>query len=210
MTQAQRTSSVGFWILGVGLALVVLARGLDGLQLRRLAMKQAEVEKLSATQQPERPSRAAADLSDDLAAGRQLAMLDEPGLQLAQAEWGEVAPAPADDDAATLGPGDQPAQPKEAPWDGPVRQDRDNQREAREELKELQASQAGAAYLHEWIFLLGTLTLVAGLTVTAATGPGLSRIAAMVLAAILLVSLYIGGVAWIGSILNTVRGVGAM
>lgn len=215
MTQARKTGSVGFWILGAGLALVVLARGLDGLQLRRLASKQAEIDQLSAVERPAAPRPALGALPETVAAGRQLATVDAPGMQLAQTDgWN-----PEDADPTTNGEGgidapapdwNRPAPPNDSPWDGPVRQDRDKRREAREELAELRASQASTAYLHEWIFLLGTLTLVVGLTVTAATANGLARIGAMVMAAILLVSLYIGGIAWIGSVLNTVRGAGAM
>ncbi len=130
MTQASGGSNNGLWIVGVGLVLVIFARGLDSLSLRGVAKASA--------------ARSQAD-------------------------------------------------------------DREEAEELQEEYEDVRDSQASKAYYYEWIFLLGTLTLAIGLMITSATAVGMVRILSMILMGLLLVSIYIGGIAWIGSVANTVR-----
>jgi hypothetical protein len=55
------------------------------------------------------------------------------------------------------------------------------------------------AYWYEWLFLLGSLGLVSGLLLVAFYGGGLERWLCLAMVAIILFSLYVGKVGWLGS-----------
>ncbi|MFP4355288.1 MAG: hypothetical protein ACLFUJ_09210 [Phycisphaerae bacterium] len=77
-------------------------------------------------------------------------------------------------------------------------------------MQDAALERARDAYLHEWAFLTGTILLAVGLLITAGRSDGLTRIAAMAMVGVILFSIYIGGVAWLGSLVGTVRGLGGM
>lgn len=68
------------------------------------------------------------------------------------------------------------------------------------------SSAAMRAYWYEWMFLIGSVVLVAGLLTTAASGTWPERIVCFVMLAIIAFSIYIGGVAWLGSTATTIKG----
>jgi len=89
------------------------------------------------------------------------------------------------------------------------------QKQARTDKKELEAGKwrkleykSGTArnrsargfYWRQWIFLFGSIALVVGLAVISGAGVGSERWAAMTLLGIVLVSIYLGGLAWMGAI----------
>jgi hypothetical protein len=61
-------------------------------------------------------------------------------------------------------------------------------------------------YWTEWIFVLGSILLMIGLILVGFTGAGAERIICLVMIAIITFSIYIGGIAWIPSVLNSVVG----
>ncbi len=61
-------------------------------------------------------------------------------------------------------------------------------------------------YWTEWIFVLGSILLMIGLILVGFTGAGAERIICLVMIAIITFSIYIGGIAWIPSMLNSVVG----
>jgi hypothetical protein len=67
---------------------------------------------------------------------------------------------------------------------------------AANDAKRAVSESRSAAYWHEWLFFLGTLLLAGGLSTTALIGQGPERWVGLALAAIVVFSLYIGGMAW--------------
>ncbi|MCK4623687.1 MAG: hypothetical protein KAV00_00110 [Phycisphaerae bacterium] len=61
-------------------------------------------------------------------------------------------------------------------------------------------------YWREWVFVIGSILLTLGAFAVAFRGTGAERLACLVLIGIITFSIYIGGVAWIGSIINTAKG----
>jgi len=61
-------------------------------------------------------------------------------------------------------------------------------------------------YLREAMFMFGTVCLAVGLLAVGFTGQGAERWICLIMLAIITFSLYIGGVAWISSIMNSVAG----
>jgi hypothetical protein len=61
-------------------------------------------------------------------------------------------------------------------------------------------------YLREAMFMFGTVCLAVGLLAVGFTGQGAERWICLIMLAIITFSLYIGGVAWISSIMNSVGG----
>ena len=61
-------------------------------------------------------------------------------------------------------------------------------------------------YWTEWIFVLGSILLMIGLILVGFTGAGPERIICLAMIAIITFSIYIGGIAWIPSALNSVVG----
>jgi predicted Zn finger-like uncharacterized protein len=73
------------------------------------------------------------------------------------------------------------------------------------------ARKAGSAYViwsywREWLFLVGTLALAVGLVVVGFGGCLPEKIACLLMLLVLTVSLYIGGLAWLGSAASTIGG----
>ncbi len=97
-----------------------------------------------------------------------------------------------------------------------VEQQRDEARqEAEKHWRDMKDAVSRAAtstlwwgFWFECIFVLGTLVFVVGLLGTAFTGTTPERIFCMVLTVILTFSVYIGGTAWLASIMQTVGGIG--
>jgi len=58
-------------------------------------------------------------------------------------------------------------------------------------------------YWYEWVFILGTIVLVFGLLTLAFTSEGAERWVAYIMIAIITFSIYVGGAAWIESIVNS-------
>ncbi len=63
-------------------------------------------------------------------------------------------------------------------------------------------------YWHEWLFIFGTVVLVLGVLTLAFTGHGAERWIAYIMIAIITFSIYVGGVAWIGSIVSSTGSTG--
>ncbi len=61
------------------------------------------------------------------------------------------------------------------------------------------------SYWREWIFVIGTVILSVGLLTVGFTGEGSERTICLIMIAIITFSLYIGGVAWIDSISDSVE-----
>ena len=61
-------------------------------------------------------------------------------------------------------------------------------------------------YWREWVFVIGSILLTLGAFTVAFRGTGAERLACLVLIGIITFSIYIGGAAWIGSIINTAKG----
>ena len=61
-------------------------------------------------------------------------------------------------------------------------------------------------YWTEWIFVLGSILLMIGLILVGFTGTGPERIICLAMIAIITFSIYIGGIAWIPSMLNSIVG----
>ena len=61
-------------------------------------------------------------------------------------------------------------------------------------------------YWREWLFLIGSLGLVMGALSLAFGGTGAERIACLIIVGLVIFSIYVGGVAWTGSIINNVKG----
>ncbi|MBS3734600.1 MAG: hypothetical protein KGY99_06700 [Phycisphaerae bacterium] len=77
---------------------------------------------------------------------------------------------------------------------------------ARSKARIAATSAAMRAYWYEWMFVIGSIVLVAGLLTTAASGTWPERIVCFVMLAIIAFSIYIGGVAWLGSTATTIKG----
>ncbi len=82
-------------------------------------------------------------------------------------------------------------------------------------LKQMQedAAMAGlshnaAAYWYVWIFVFGTLLLMLGLLVIAFTAQGSEKWVAYIIIAIVTFSIYVGGAAWIESVVSSFSGMG--
>lgn len=60
-----------------------------------------------------------------------------------------------------------------------------------------------AIYWYEWLFIFGTVVLVLGLLIVAFTGEGAERWIAYIMIAIITFSIYVGGAAWIESIMSS-------
>ncbi|MFP4057193.1 MAG: hypothetical protein ACLF0G_10020 [Candidatus Brocadiia bacterium] len=78
---------------------------------------------------------------------------------------------------------------------------RDLQRAASTASKRNQAM----GYWREILFVLGTIVLTLGLITTGTTGEGAERWVCLLMLAIITFSVYVGGIAWLASILNIVR-----
>jgi hypothetical protein len=61
-------------------------------------------------------------------------------------------------------------------------------------------------YWYEWLFIFGTVVLVLGVLTLAFTGQGPERWVAYIMIAIITFSIYVGGAAWIGSIVSSSGG----
>ena len=59
---------------------------------------------------------------------------------------------------------------------------------------------AMGAYWHEWLFLLGSICLVLGLLQIAFQGKGVEGWICLGMVAMILFSLYVGGVGWVGEV----------
>ena len=59
---------------------------------------------------------------------------------------------------------------------------------------------AMGAYWHEWLFLLGSICLVLGLLQIAFQGKGVEGWICLGMVAMILFSLYVGGVGWVGNV----------
>ena len=90
-----------------------------------------------------------------------------------------------------------------------VREDRDKDREKLQkgQWRDLQIASRDAAannaingYWHEVLFVLGTMIFVIGLITVGFRGEGAERTICLIMLAIITVSLYVVGVAWMGSI----------
>ena len=84
-------------------------------------------------------------------------------------------------------------------------------REKEDELEE-KANNSGIqnmmwGYWTEWIFVIGSILLMIGLILVGFTGIGAERIICLAMIAIIMFSIYIGGIAWLSSVVNTVAGV---
>jgi len=79
--------------------------------------------------------------------------------------------------------------------------------EAQEDVASASVNSAMHAYWFEWMFLIGSVVLVLGLLATAATGAWPERIVCFVMLAIFTFSIYIGGMAWLGSAANTIKSI---
>jgi hypothetical protein len=62
-------------------------------------------------------------------------------------------------------------------------------------------------YWTEWVFVLGSILLMIGLILVGFTGVGAERIICLAMIAIITFSIYIGGIAWLASVVNTMGGV---
>jgi hypothetical protein len=60
-----------------------------------------------------------------------------------------------------------------------------------------------AVYWYEWIFIFGTVVLVLGILTLAFTGQGAERWIAYIMIAIITFSIYVGGAAWIESMVSS-------
>lgn len=60
-----------------------------------------------------------------------------------------------------------------------------------------------AIYWYEWAFIIGTIVLVLGVLTLAFTGQGAERWSAYIMIAIITFSIYVGGAAWIESVINS-------
>ncbi|MFP4053369.1 MAG: zinc-ribbon domain-containing protein [Phycisphaerae bacterium] len=97
-----------------------------------------------------------------------------------------------------------------------IQQQRNEARQkAEQDWRDLQNAVSSAAtstlwwgFWFECIFVLGTLVFVVGLLGTAFTGTTPERIFCMVLTVILTFSVYIGGIAWLASAMQTAGGIG--
>ena len=75
------------------------------------------------------------------------------------------------------------------------------------EARGADADNTMAGYWHEWLFLIGSLGLIVGALTVAFGGTGAERIVCLIMVALVVFSIYVGGVAWAGSIINNVKGV---
>jgi hypothetical protein len=97
---------------------------------------------------------------------------------------------------------------------------RDEQREEQaekeaDEWADLEAAAVNARYsnqmwgpLREAVFIVGTILLSVGLLAVGFMGTGADRWICLIMLAIITFSLYVGGAAWISSIMNTLQGPG--
>jgi hypothetical protein len=65
-----------------------------------------------------------------------------------------------------------------------------------------------SAYWYVWIFVFGTLLLMVGLLIIAFTGQGSERWVAYIIIAIVSFSIYVGGAAWLESVVSSFSGAG--
>ena len=86
----------------------------------------------------------------------------------------------------------------------------DASRERVDELREAASKTATKnliwAYWREWVFVIGSMALVIGLILVAFLGTGPERIVCFVMLGIITFSIYIGGMAWVSSMLNSIAG----
>ncbi|GAB4142761.1 MAG: hypothetical protein Tsb009_13290 [Planctomycetaceae bacterium] len=61
------------------------------------------------------------------------------------------------------------------------------------------------SYWREWIFVIGTMILTVGLLTVGFTGYGSERTISLIMIAIITFSIYIGGIAWLDSIFDSVE-----
>ena len=90
-----------------------------------------------------------------------------------------------------------------------VREDRDKARSKLQKgdwrdleiaARDAAANNAISGYWHEMLFVLGTMTFVVGLITVGFRGDGAERTICLIMLAIITVSLYVVGVAWVGSL----------
>lgn len=83
--------------------------------------------------------------------------------------------------------------------------EKDDWAELKSAARDASSSNAMWGYWREWMFLAGTIVLVLGLVGTAFTsGVLVERILCLLMMAIITFSIYIGGLAWIGSIASNI------
>jgi hypothetical protein len=64
--------------------------------------------------------------------------------------------------------------------------------------RDAEADAQSADYWHQWAFLIGTILLAFGLLVVGFNGVGAERWICLVILAILMFSVYVGGTVWTG------------
>jgi len=69
-----------------------------------------------------------------------------------------------------------------------------------------EANNVSQGYWREWLFLIGSLALVVGALTVAFAGAGGERIVCLIIVGLIVFSIYVGGMAWTGSIINNVKG----
>ena len=79
-------------------------------------------------------------------------------------------------------------------------------KDLREDAQDAGINNVMWGYWTEWIFVLGSILLMIGLILVGFTGAGPERIICLAMIAIITFSIYIGGIAWIPSALNSVVG----
>jgi hypothetical protein len=81
--------------------------------------------------------------------------------------------------------------------------ERGDWRELQRNSEKKRASNVTAHYWREWMFLFGTAILTFGLVAIGFTGDGAERIVCLVLVGVMVFSVYIGGIAWIDSLVTS-------
>ncbi len=187
---------VGKPMLFFGLILVILGRGCDATSLRSVSRSDAQYRqakvglqlewdaKLSAVQQKiEKKSR---EISESFEGGGKR---DEKHLNEMQKEKSEL-----DKELRKLRieQSSALAEKENGAW-----------KPLRETAMKASNNHRMSIYWYEWLFIFGTVVLVVGVLTQAFTGQGPERWVAYILIAIITFSIYVGGAAWIESIVSS-------
>lgn len=80
----------------------------------------------------------------------------------------------------------------------------DKEKRLRKSVENAGANFRTFSYYREWGFLLGTVLLVFGLVATGFTADGAARWICLIMLAIITFSIYVGGIAWLGSLASLI------
>ena len=205
-------------LLGVGLVIVILARGCDSIGQRGVARSQAKV----AAEQARFNEK-----WEDTFTEKGLAAAD---LGKKEREFVKAMRAKQSEFAKVRRPKEQREQHDREMSDLRERHDREMSelRKRRDELSEEQDKEREElergrwrgllrarrnasvnnqlwSYWREWAFVLGSVALMAGCIWVGFAGSGAERLVCLVMVAIITFSIYIAGVAWVSSIASTMK-----